>query len=142
MKARAEIASRQGLEIKPELLNERQIEPIDAAQISRDFRVERPLGVKRPAGREAQKEKRGRDNDEHCRNRSAQARENPADHGFSLSPKCLTSLSRQAAEDAARTAENAIAYRRSARTCQEPGGPDSPAANGAVSLPGVQEGSS
>ena len=47
VQAGAEIALCEALQIDEELSPERQIEPIDVAQILRDFGIERTLGIER-----------------------------------------------------------------------------------------------
>ena len=80
MQAGAEIAMGETLQIEPELLDERQVELIDPAQVLGDFRIERPLGIERPARREAHQEKRKGDDDKERRNRRRDTREKKTKH--------------------------------------------------------------
>jgi hypothetical protein len=82
MQAGAQIAMGEALQIEPELLDERQVEPVDPTQIFGDFRIERPLGVKRPAWREAHEEKCKGDDDKKRRNRRRNASEKKTKHGL------------------------------------------------------------
>src|SRR5580700_2097318 len=80
MQARPEIAMGEALQIEPELLNERQVELIDPAQIFGDFRIERPLRIERSTGREAHQEKRKGDDDKKRRNRRQNTRQKKTKH--------------------------------------------------------------
>ena len=81
MQARPEIAVGETLQIEPKLFKERPVELIDAAQIFGDFRIERPLGIKRPAGRETHEKKCKGDDDEKSRHRHGHACEKETKHG-------------------------------------------------------------
>src|ERR1700732_2749864 len=80
MQARPKIAMGEALQIEPKLLNERQVETIDPAQIFGDFRIERPLGIKWSAGRETHEKKCKGDDDEKRRNRRRDTSEKITEH--------------------------------------------------------------
>ncbi|MGH6842776.1 MAG: hypothetical protein ACREDV_11930 [Methylocella sp.] len=73
MEARPKISMGEALQIKPELLHEWQVEEVDPAQVLGDLRIERPLRIKWPAGREAHQEKRKGDDNEKRRDRRRDA---------------------------------------------------------------------
>ena len=83
MQARPEIAMGETLQIEPELPHERQVEPVDPAQVLGDFRIERPLGIKRSAGRETHQEKCKGDDDEKRRNRRRDTSKKKPKHDLS-----------------------------------------------------------
>src|SRR5579885_3333800 len=51
------------LEVKPELVDERQVEPVDAAQVLGRLWIKRALGIKRPARRKPHQKERERHDD-------------------------------------------------------------------------------
>ena len=80
VQAGAEIAMREALQVDEELPPERQVEPVDVAQVLRDFRIERALGVERTAGSQPHQEESQRNDDQQGRRRGEDAGKRAPEH--------------------------------------------------------------